>query len=169
MSDVQEFNRLLRKIKYDEEAREKFFFLYFNKLRLHISQKYGNFSDWEDIVQDVTLKIIETDWTDYPYINNPMSWLYRIADNHAKDMFKKFNRICEFEEERFADFNIERVEMKSDVRDAMRHLKREMQYILYAQNWLGKNLYTIAKELGKTYVGVRVTAWRARNLLEKYL
>ena len=169
MTEIQDFNKLLRKIKYDDQAREEFFFRYYNRLRLHIFYKYGDFPDWEDIVHDVINKLIETDWTDYPYVESPVYWLYTIADNHAKDIFKKSNRICEFKEESFSDFNVEKIEMRNDIRNAMKHLKHEMQYILYAQFWLGKELYTIAKEIGKSYANTRVTAWRARNLLKKYL
>lgn len=169
MNEAQKFNRLLKKIKYDNEAREEFFFIYYNRLRLHISRKYGSFPDWEDIVHDVINKLIETDWTDYPYVESPISWLYTVADNHAKDLFKKSNRISEFNEDKFSDFNIENIEMREDLRNAMRQLKVEMQYILYSQFWLGKKLYIIAKEMGKSYVSVRVKASRAKKLLKKYL
>ena len=102
-----EFNVLLRKIKYDEDARQKFCFEYYNLLKMHVRSKYGKFQDWEDIVQDVVNKILSTDWTNYPHIDNPTQWLYTIADNHAKDLFKKTNRICEFDENLYPNFNIE--------------------------------------------------------------
>ena len=169
MTEVQEFNELLRKINSDAEAKEIFWLKYYSLLKSHVKLKYGDFPDWEDIVHDVVNKIISTDWTGYPYIDSPVSWLYTIADNHAKDVFKKVNRICDFKEETYSDFNIEYIAIRNDVRNAMRHLKRETQYILYAYYWLGKELYTIAKEIGKSYVSVRVTILRARKLLKKYL
>ena len=159
----------MRKIKYDVNARESFCFEFYSRLKLHVFYKYGDYSDWEDIVQDVIRKLIETDWSDYPYIKSPTYWLYTIADNHAKDEFKKTNRICEFNEERYTAFNIDYVEMRNDVRTAMKHLNRDMQYILYAHYWLGKELYTIAEEMSKSYISVRVNAKRARDILEKYL
>ena len=169
MNEVQEFNKLLRKIKYDAQARELFCFRYYSLLKIHVFYKYGDYSDWEDVVHDVIKKLIDTDWTDYPFIESPTYWLFTVADNHAKDEFKKSNRICEFSENRYSGFNIEFVEMRNDVRDAMKHLKRDMQYILYAHYWLGKELYTIADDMGKSYASVRVNASRARNLLKKYL
>ena len=169
MTEVQEFNESLRKIKYDPDEREKFWFKYYNLLKTHVFLKYGSFPDWEDIVHDVVNKIISTDWTSYPEIESPTSWLYTIADNHAKDIFKKSNRICEFDEKTYSNFTIEAVDMRNDVRNAIRHLKRDKQYIIYAYFWLGKELYTIAKEMRKSYVSVRVAAIRARNLLKKFL
>ena len=169
MSEVREFNELLRKIKYDAEARQIFCLEYFSRLKAYVQYKYRDYSDWEDIVQDVMNKLIDTDWTDYPYIKSPISWLHKIADNHAKDMFKKSNRVCELKKDGYSDFNIEHVEMRNDLREAMRHLSQDLQYILYAQYWLGKELYTIAEEMGKSYISVRVTAHRARKLLKKYL
>lgn len=169
MTDVQEFNELLKKINKDAEAREIFWLKYYSLLKMHVKLKYGDFPDWEDIVHDVVNKIISTDWTSYPYVKSPAAWLYTIADNHAKDVFKKANRVCSLNEDTYADFSIECIEMQSNVREAIKHLKRETQYILYAYYWLGKELYTIAEEIGKPYVSVRVTATRARQILKKYL
>lgn len=169
MTEVQEFNDRLRKIKYNSEEREKFWFKYYNLLKTHVLLKYGKFSDWEDIVHDVVNKIISTDWTSYPEIESPTSWLYTVADNHAKDVFKKSNRICEFDEKTYSNFTIESVDMSNDVRNAIMHLTRDNQYIIYAYYWLGKELYTIAKEMNKSYGSVRVAVKRARKLLEKYL
>lgn len=169
MTEVQEFNRLLRKIKYDQEAREVFCFKYYSRLKLHVFIKYGDYADWEDVVHDVIKKLIDTDWTDYPHIDNPVNWLFKIADNHAKDLFKITNRICEFNETLYFDFNINQVEMACDVRDAIKNLKRDEQYILYAHYWLGKELYTIADEMGITYANVRVKISRARKFLKKFL
>ena len=169
MNEVQEFNDSLRNIKYNADEREKFCFKYYNLLKTHVSLKYGDYSDWEDIVHDVINKIIETDWTNYPQIKNPVYWLYTIADNHAKDIFKKNNRICEFKDNTYSNFNIETVEMRNDVREAIKHLKRETQYVVYAQFWLGKELYTIAEEMHMSYVAVRVAAFRARKIIKKYL
>lgn len=169
MTEVQEFNDRLRKIKYDPDEREKFWFVYYNRLKTHVSLKYGDYPDWEDIVHDVVKKIIETDWSNYPRIENPTSWLYTVADNHAKDVFKKYNRICEFDDKNYSTFSIDVVDMRNDVRNAISRLKRDKQYIIYAYFWLGKKLSTIAKEMNKTYVAVRVAAVRARNLIKKFL
>ena len=169
MTEDQEFNQLLKKTKYDAEAQEIFCFKYYSLLKKHVFSKYGNFPDWEDIVHDVINKIFETDWTNYQYIKRPVSWLYAVADNYAKDIFKKANRIYEFNDNAYSNFNIDTVDIRNDVRDAIRHLKREEQYIIYAHYWLRKELYTIAKELNKTYVGVRVAIFRARKILKKFL
>ena len=169
MTEAQEFNVSLRKIKYDPDEREKFWFKYYNLLKTHVLLKYGKYSDWEDIVHDVVSKIISTDWTNYPEIESPTSWLYTVADNHAKDLFKKSNHICEFDEKTYSNFSIESVDMRNDILNAIKHLKRDKQYIIYAYFWLGKELYTIAKEMNKSYVSVRVAAIRARNLLKKFL
>ena len=169
MTEAQEFNISLRKIKYDKNEREKFWFKYYNLLKTHVFLKYGKFPDWEDIVHDVVNKIMETDWTNYPQIESPTAWLYTIADNHAKDIFKKSNRICEFKDNTYSSFNIESVDMRNDVRNAIMHLKRDKQYIIYAYFWLGKELYIIAEEMNKSYGSVRTAAKRARKLLEKFL
>ena len=169
MSEVREFNVLLRKIKYDKSARQTFFSKYYNRLHTHVRLKFGEYPDWQDIAHDVVTKLIENDWTGYPYIKRPVSWMYKIADNHAKDLFKKSNRILEFKEYSYSDFSIEYIEMRNDVRNAMNHLDRDSQYILYAHTWLDKELYTIAKEMGKSYGSVRAKAKRARDKLKKYL
>ena len=139
---------------------------------MYVFSKYREYPDWEDIVHDVINKMIDTDWTDYPYIESPASWLYTIADNHAKDLFKRTNRICGFNETLYcdySDFNINLVEMRSDLRNAMQHLKQDEQYILYAHLWLGKKLYTIAEEMNISYENVRVKIHRARKALKKFL
>ena len=169
MTEVQQFNDRLRKIKYDADEREKFWFVYYNHLKTHVYFKYGDYPDWEDIVHDVVNKVMETDWTNYPQIESPTAWLYKIADNRAKDVFKRANRICEFDEQIYSTFNIELVEMRSDLRNAIKRLSRDNQYMLYAHYWLGKELYVIAKEMKKTYGSIRVAVKRARKLLEKYL
>ena len=169
MTDVQEFNELLKKINKDSGAKERFWLKYYSLLKLHVKLKYGDFPDWEDIVHDVVNKIISTDWTSYPYIDRPVSWLYTIADNHAKDVFKKANRICELSEDTYSAFNIEYVDMRNDMRNALKHLDRETQYLIYSFYWHGKELYTIADEMGISYINVRVKISRARKLLEKYL
>lgn len=169
MIGVHKFNILLRKLKYDGNARQIFFDEYYNRLQLHVRLKYSGYEDWQDIAHDIVTKLIETDWTDYPYIESPVYWLYTIADNHIKDVFKKTNRICEFNEYNYSDFNIDYIEMRYDVRNAMEKLSREEQYILYAYNWLGKELYVIADELGKSYSSVRVAIKRARDKIKKYL
>ena len=172
MTKVREFNVLLRKIKYDNDAKQKFCCEYYSLLRMHVLSNYGDYSDWEDIVHDVINKLIDTDWTDYPYVKNPIYWLYTIADNHAKDLFKKTNRICEFNETTcctYSDFDINQVELRSDIRNAMQRLKPDEQYILYSYHWLGKKLYVIAKEMNISYTSARVKIHRARKALEKYL
>ena len=169
MTEVREFNILLRKIKYDMEARQQFCCKYYNLLKTHVYSKYGKFNDWEDIVQDVINKLISTDWTNYPHVDSPVSWLYTIADNHAKDLFKRTNRICEFNENLYPDFNIEYIDIRSDIRDAMKHLKSDEQYILYNHYWLGKELYVIAGETGDSYTNVRAKISKARKLLKKFL
>ena len=169
MTEDKEFNQLLRKTKYEAEARQIFCYKYYSLLKKHIFSKYGKFSDWEDIVHDVINKLFETDWTNYPYIKRPVSWLYTVADNYAKDTLKKANRIYELSDNIYTNFNIDTLDIRSDVRDAMRHLNVEEQYIIYAHYWLRKELYTIAKEINKTYVSVRVAIFRARKILKKYL
>lgn len=169
MTEVQEFNDLLKKINIDADAKEKFWLKYYSMLKMHVKLKYGDFSDWEDIVHDVVNKIISTDWTCYPYIDRPIAWLYTIADNHAKDVFKKANRICNFDEDAYSAFSIEYVDMRNDVRNALKHLDGETQYIIYSYYWLGKELYAIADEMGISYTNIRVKISRARKLLEKYL
>lgn len=169
MTEVREFNTLLRKIKYDDSAKRKFCSEFYSLVKIHVHSKYAGFPDWEDIVHDVINKIINTDWTSYPYVESPVSWLYTIADNLAKDLFKRTNRICEFKENSHPDFNIDYIEVRSDVREAMRNLKRDEQYILYNHYWLGKELYTIADEMGISYSNIRVKISRARKFLKKYL
>lgn len=169
MTEVQEFNDLLRKIKYDNDARQKFFCKYYSRLHIHGSLKYGNFSDWQDIVHDVVTKLIATDWSNYEYIECPTAWLFTVADNHAKDLFKQANRILEFNEYHYSDFNIEDVELSNDVKNAMKNLTRDEQYVLYAFYWLGKEQYIIAEEIGKTYGSVRTQIKRARDKLKNFL
>lgn len=169
MTGVQEFNETLRKIKYDADSREKFCFKYYNLLKIHVSLKYGDFPDWEDVVHDVIKKLIEVDWTNYPYIEKPVAWLYTIADNIAKDRFKKSNRICGFNDNTYSTFSIETVDMRNDVREAMKHLNRKEQYILYGYYWLGKELFVIAEEVNMKYSAVRATVSRARKALKKFL
>lgn len=169
MTESKEFNKLLKTIKFDKKSQEIFCFKYYNKLKMHVFAKYGSFSDWEDIVHDVIKKIFNTDWTNYPYVDKPINWLYAIADNHAKDLLRSTNRICEFNESSYYDFNIDYINLRSDVRNALKQLDVELQYIIYSYYWLGKELYSIADEIGISYTNARVKISRARKLLKKYL
>lgn len=169
MTEVQEFNELLRKLNNDADASDRFWFKYYNMLKTHVKMKFGNYPDWEDIVQDIVNKIMSTDWTGYPYVDKPANWLYTIADNHAKDVLKKTNRVCEFKDTFYADFNIDYIDMRNDVRDAMKRLDLQTQYILYSHYWLGKELYVIADEMGISYGNVRVKISRARKQLKKFV
>ena len=165
MKTAKTFNELLRKLNCDPVARERFFDEYYDNIRAHAYCKYGEYSDWEDIVQDVVRKLLETDWTSYSFVKYPATWLNTIADNRAKDLFRRSNRVLISDSEFLDGFDINNTLMEIDIREELKQIPKNTQYIIYAQYKEVYSYLEISEQLGESYSNVRVKAHRAlKNL-----
>ena len=168
MITAKEFNSLLKKIKYDDGARTKFLNYYYVKLKFHLKTYIGSYSDWEDVLHDVIEKLISTDWGGYPYIEHPISWLFRMSDNCARDMIRREKFTCELPEFMPDKFNIDESLVHGELRAAMKKcLPPEEQYIFYLYLWGGYSLKEIAEILGVSYAGIRTKVSRAYKILKE--
>ena len=166
MISARTFNILLRKLNSDPRARELFFNEYYSIIKAHAYWQFGKYNDWEDIAHDVVSKILETDWSSYSYVQFPASWLCAVVDNHAKDTFKRSNRIVSVAEFFIEDFNIDDTIMSLRVRNELKKFSKDIQYIIYAHFWEGYTYQEISRKLGISAVNVRVKAFRALKILK---
>lgn len=85
----KKFNKLLKEVKCNLRAFTELYTYYFPKVVFFITNKYRDTQLGEDVAQDLFIKLFDIQ---YEYINNPLAWLYTLADNAAKNMLKKKSR-----------------------------------------------------------------------------
>lgn len=166
MKDIKTFNEQLRKLNSDSAVRTQFFNEHYGEIKAHTFWKFGKFNDWEDLAHDVVRKLIETDWSNYPYIEFPASWLNSVIDNYAYDVLRHNSRVYSMDTFALEAFSLDETIMDSNVRDALKKLSKDIQYIIYAHYWEGYTYIEIANQLGLTPVNVRVKAFRAQQILK---
>lgn len=169
MIDAKIFNELLKKIYYDPEARELFFKNYYELIKSRVKWKLGNRSEWEDVAHDVVRKLLETDWTDYPYVNFPVGWLNAIADNSAKDLFRQTNKIVQIIEDSAEEFNLNTALVEMELKEKLGKFPKDVQYIIHAHFIEGYTYLEISKILGISHENVRVKASRTLKKLKTSL
>ena len=138
------------------------------RLTKFVHQKVENQSDVEDIVSEVSLKVIETKHRPSARFNpqrgDLKSWVIKIAINEIADYFRKqgqgttFNELMNFvkddEGEEIPDVPETMLvsepdeEQKAIIRDAVRRLEEPSRTIVKLHFWDGLTQEEIAKELG---------------------
>lgn len=123
-----------------------------------------NFSDAEDITQEVFIKLLETNKT-FRDSEHLKAWLIRVTINLCRDKLKKSSR--EVLKENVVSYNS--CDKKSDVLEAVKALPENYRNTIYLHYYEG---YT-AKEIGKILDAKEntVLSWlsRGREALRKEL
>ena len=165
--NAQKFNKLLRKIKYDKQALSEIYDEYYLKIKVHIQRRFGQLVNAEDMAHDVFLKLMSFDREEY--IDYPTSWIYTVADNMIKDVLRVTQKDEELTETVASPFNVDKVILSMDIKNALAHLDEVSKKIIYLHFWEGYSLKEIAHELQISYANVRAKASRAYKTLKKYL
>lgn len=166
--DTQKFNRLIQKIKYDKKAADVIYAEYYLRLKVHIQRRFGGLISSEDFMQDIFLKLLEMETP--KYIEYPTAWLYRLADNYIIDQLRRTHQNEELFETTISDkFDIEKIVIDHDVKEAMSNLDELTQKILYLHYWEGYSFKELEAELAISYGSIRTRASRAYQILKKYL
>ena len=168
--DAQKFNSLLKKIKYNKRAVAAIYAEYYLPLKLHLQRKFGNLINAEDSVQDVFLKLMEMDQTDY--VEFPATWINELGYNCIIDQLRaKLKNIEEvpLSEDIDSDFEVEKTVLNLDLQNAFRNLEPTMQKILYLHFWEGYELQVLAERFQINYGNLRVKVSRAYQILRIYL
>lgn len=165
--EAQEFNGLIKKIKYDPKSIDSIYSEFHLQLKVHIQRRFGNQISPEDFTQDIFLKLLEMEPPQY--VKYPTAWLFRIADNYIIDKLRTKHREEEFFESIADRFDIEQVVIDHEVQEAMLNLDELSQKVLYLHYWEGYSLKELAIELNLSYSSIRTRVSRAYKKLQKYL
>ena len=166
--DALKFNRLLRKIKYDDRAVQKIYDAFYTKIKERVQFHFGDLTCPEDMAQEVFMKLYTMETPDY-YVEAPGIWIQTFTDNYVIDRLRVSHPELELLESQPSDFDIERTILKADLMNAFSHLDEVSQKIVYMHYWEGFKLKEVAIILKMSYVNVRQIASRARKQLEPYL
>lgn len=127
-----------------------------------------NYSDVEDVFQDVFLKYI---LHDQPFENDEheRAWLIRVAINACKDVLKSFfrQRVCSLEDIDFEPFHIQ--DESRDMLDAVLKLPDNYKNVIYLFYFEGFSAVEIAKMLGKKENTIYTWLSRAKSKLKETL
>ena len=165
--DAKKFNRQLKKVATDKRALESIYEEYYLPMKAHVRRRFGSLVSDEDIAQDVFLKLLSCG--DQPYIEYPASWLYKLADNRAKDVLRASHPEAELSDRLAAPFDLDKTIVNAEMRRALQTLEEDARYILYLYYWEGYSLKEIAEETGIGYANVRAKVSRAYQKHKKIL
>lgn len=168
MIDAKIFNELLKKIYSDPEARELFFKNYYELIKSRAKWKLGNRPEWEDVAHDVVRKLLEKDWTDYPYISYPLVWLNTIVDNRVKDIYRQTNILLDIDESIAVANTMDSV-AQSALEERLEKFPCDVRFIICKHFFEGYTYLEISKILGMSHENVRVKASRALKKLKASL
>ena len=167
--EAKEFNELMGKIKYNKAHIERIYEEYAPAIKMHLSRRFGNAVDTEDVVHEVFIMIMQTDWSGLEYVQTPHAWLYTIADRKALD-FIKLKRVdypLEKYERSLFCFNLDDIMIAGDVKSALGYLENREAEIIYFNKYEGYTFKEIAEFTGLKPENVRVIASRAYKKLKK--
>lgn len=157
--DPVKFNNLLKKLNTDKDALDEIYDEYYPLIVLHLRRRFGKLISAEDTAHDLFVKLLKIHQKDY--IEHPISWFYKLADNNAIDEIRKRNEVLPLNELQGAPFNADSMFTRVEVMEYFSHLDKKMQQILYMHFWEGYSLKEIAQILDMNYTTVRVKVFRA--------
>lgn len=165
--DAQKFNCLIKKIKYDKKAIDSIYDEYCSELKIHIQRRFGNLVNPEDMLEDIFLKILEMETPNH--VKYPTAWLFRVADNYITDKLRGTHQDEEYIETISKEFDVDKIVLDIEVKEALSKLDKLTQQILYMHFWEGYRFKELARELNLSYVSIRSRASRAYKTLKKFL
>lgn len=161
------FNRLLEKIKYDQDAVDEFYHAFYTKIKERVQYHFGDLVNPEDMAQEIFLKISTMETP--KFVEAPATWLRKITDNFVIDKLRVSHVDLELLDSQPSDFDISRTIMKVDLQSALSHLDKTSQKIIYMHYWEKYKLKEVAVKLNMSYANVRQIASRAYKELKPYL
>lgn len=168
--DSKVFNRLLNKIKYDNEALNTLYDYFYPRIVLHLKRTYPC-ADADDIAQEFFIRLLKSPCN--TYVRNPASWVYVACENLAKEKY------AELAEEYPASdllegisapvYVAEKAVVGVQVRELFEKVKDgKTKIIIYLYHWEGYNFREIAEILGMNSAAVRQRYSRAIKFLNKF-
>lgn len=152
------FNRLFKNLNTDKKAFEEVYTEYYPLTVLHLRRCYGNLISAEDIAHDLFVKLLKMEQRDY--IEHPLSWVYKLADNMAVDEIRKHKDVP-LNELLSTPVNMEFISDKEEIKEYFSQLDESEVKILYMHFWEGYSFKEIAEILDIKYSNVRVKVCRA--------
>lgn len=167
--EAKEFNELLGKIKYDLSYVTRIYEEYSTGIKMHVSRRFGNAVDEEDITQELFFKLMQLDWSEQEFVERPHAWLYTIADRLALDSLKAKHDDCPLEkfENSLYYFNLDELVLAKEVKNALSYLDSREAEIIYFNKYEGYTFKEIAEFTGLNPSNVRIIAWRGYKKLKK--
>lgn len=162
----EEFNQLLRDFKHDSKAAEELCRYCVVNLKLHLSVWLREAKDAEDVAHDIFCKKIFEN-PPKTLVRNPRAWLFKIADNYMKTLFKTEKRYVALTDsipykDDFTDF------VANDrLREALKTLDKVSANIIVLYYYYGYTHKEISKMIGMAYGNVRMRSSRAIKNLRK--
>lgn len=163
----KKFNRLLHNIKYNKAALGEIYKEYFPQIDLHLKRKFGESFPHEDIAHEVFVTLMTGN--NFPDIEAPATWLYKMADNKALDKLKTKRFEIKLTENIADSFFLDDLISEEDVKKSLQNLDQQSQIIIYLHHWEGYNYKEIAKLINTSCNNVRVKVSRAYSVLKKFL
>lgn len=162
----KEFNELIEKFMYDEEAFNKFFDFCILNLKRYLKSKLGDKAEVEELAHDIfTIKIYEH--TPTKHVNKPHSWLKTMADNFLRTHFKKEGRYVELIDNIDYEPYYEDHMDNERLMDELKKFDKITQQIIILYYWHGMKLDEIADLLHISYANARTKKCRAKKVLKK--
>lgn len=165
--EAKVFNNLLKEIKYDKSAIARIYEEYAPCVKTHLSSRFGEAIDVDDITHEVFYKLMLIDWSKYKEVKSPSSWLFKIAEHLALDAIKK-GRVDYLDDfESIGTFDLDKIIIAKDIKAALSHLDKLTAQIIYLNKYEGYTFKDIADLLSMGQIAVRVRASRGYKKLKK--
>lgn len=165
--EAKVFNDLLKEIKYDKSAIARIYEEYAPCVKMHLSSRFGESVDVDDITQDVFYKLMRIDLSKYREVKSPSAWLFKIAEHLAMDAIKKRRDDALDNFENIGTFDMDKIMIAKDVKAALSYLDPLTANIIYLNKYEGYTFKDIADLLSMSQIAVRVRASRGYNKLKK--
>lgn len=140
--EAKEFNKFLKIAHCNKHAFSELYNEYYPKIVLHISVKF-NMDIAHDIAHDFFCKVIAGDFENAEFINNPASWIYRICDNLAVNIYKKEAKYVSLTDYDFAE-DKQDADSVLDIKQLLEKLDDFGKRVIYFHFFEGYTLKEIA-------------------------
>lgn len=153
--------------------KDKIYADYYEKVSRYVAGKIGNYSDREDIVSDVFLKVYAKLDTFDPSKSSISTWIYYITQNTVTDYYRSRRVFGEIPETLADEANLEEnavnEEMLESLADSLEKLDDRSRKLIILHYNNGMLLKDIAGKLGISYVYAKVLHKKALETLKEYL
>ena len=160
MKEIQ-FNRLLKRYKYDRVAVIKLYEYYYPLIVRNINRQFRGYPEGKDVAQQFFLKLF--DLKAY-HIRAPNAWVYKVTKNIALQMINKNQR--QVIAERRAAVSEESY-LSENISDALDCLNAKEKKIIYLCYWERYRLKEISELLDMEYYSVKYFHKSAKKKLKK--